>query len=207
MTGRSTNVRVRVVSRITTLACAFACAASLSAQTAKDAEKEKAMMEAWQKAATPTESHKRLEAMVGTFDAKVRSTIDPAQPAQESVATSVNSWVLGGRYVEQQFEGEFMGEPWRGIGYTGYDNIQKKFVSVWMDTAGTGMMFLTSAPDKSGKTISGSARIWDPLSEKPLPVESKIVITDADHHTFELWGKAPNGALMKLMEIQYTRKK
>jgi hypothetical protein len=188
-------------------AATLACAASLSAQSAKDAEKEKAMMEAWQKAATPTESHKRLEAMVGTFDAKVRSTIDPSQPAQESVATSVNSWVLGGRYVEQQFEGEFMGEPWRGIGYTGYDNIQKKFVSVWMDTAGTGMMFLTSAPDKSGKTISGSARIWDPLSEKPLPVESKIVITDADHHSFELWGKAPNGALMKLMEIQYTRKK
>ena len=165
------------------------------------------MMEAWQRAATPGEAHKRLEAMVGTFDAKVRSTIDPSRPAQESVGTSVNSWVLNGRYVGQEFEGEFMGEPWRGIGYTGFDNVQKKYVSVWMDTAGTGMMFLTSAPDKSGKTISGSARIWDPLSEKPLPVESKIVITDADHYSFELWGKAPNGNLMKLMEIQYTRKK
>ena len=56
-------------------------------------------------------------------------------------------------------------------------------------------------------SLNGSARIWDPLSEKPLPVESKIIVTDNDHYSFELWGKAPNGKLMKLMEIQYTRKK
>jgi hypothetical protein len=188
---------------------ALALAAPLGAQVADkpDPEREKAMMQAWQKAATPAEGHKRLEALVGTFDAKMRSTIDPNRPPEDSVGTSTNTWVLNGRYVEQEYDGEFMGEPYRGIGYTGYDNIQKKYVSVWMDTAGTGMMFLTSAADKSGKTINGSARIWDPLSEKPLPVESKIVVTDNDHYSFELWGKAPNGKLMKLIDIQYTRKK
>jgi hypothetical protein len=183
---------------------ALALAASLGAQ---DAEKEKAMMQAWQKAATPAEGHKRLEALVGTFDAKMRSTVDASKPPEDSVGTSTNTWVLGGRYVEQEYDGEFMGEPYRGIGYTGYDNIQKKYVSAWMDTAGTGIMFLTSAADKSGKTIAGSARIWDPLTEKPLPVESKIIITDNDHYSFELWGKAPNGKLIKLIDIQYTRKK
>ena len=188
---------------IAALALALALAAPLGAQ---DAEKEKAMMQAWQKAATPGEGQKRLEPLVGTFDAKMRSTIDPSKPPEDSVGVSTNTWVLGGRYVEQEFDGEFMGEPYRGIGYTGYDNVQKKYVSVWMDTAGTGMMFLTSAADKSGKIISGSARIWDPLSEKPLPVESKIIVTDKDHYSFELWGKAPNGKLMKLIDIQYTRK-
>lgn len=174
---------------------------------AQDAEKDKAMMQAWQKAATPAEGHKNLAPLVGTFDVKMHSTIDPSKPPEDSVGTSTNTWVLGGRYVEQEYDGEFMGEPYRGIGYTGYDNIQKKYVSVWMDTAGTGMMFLTSAADKSGKTIAGSARIWDPVSGNPLPVESKIIVTDNDHYSFELWGKAPNGKLMKLMEIQYTRKK
>ena len=185
-------------------ALAFVLAVPLVAQ---DAEKDKAMMQAWQKAATPAEGHKKLEPLVGTFDVKMRSTIDPSKPPEDSVGTSTNTWVLGGRYVEQEYDGEFMGEPYRGIGYTGYDNIQKKYVSVWMDTAGTGMMFLTSAADKSGKTIAGSARIWDPVSGNPLPVESKIIVTDNDHYSFELWGKAPNGKLMKLMEIQYTRKK
>jgi hypothetical protein len=196
-------IRFRTRKSIAPFALAIALAAPLGGQ---DTEKEKAMMEAWQRAATPAEGHKRLEPLIGTFDAKVRSTVDPSRPPEDSVGTSINSWVLGGRYVEQEFDGEFMGEPYRGIGYTGYDNVQKKYVSLWMDTAGTGMMFLTSAPDKSGKTISGSARIWDPLSEKPLPVESKIVITDNDHHSFELWAKAPNGKMIKLMDIQYTRK-
>jgi len=188
----------------TSLVLAFLSVGALAGQ---DAKQEKAMMEAWQRAATPGEGHKKLDALVGTFDAKVRSTVDPSRSPEDSVGTSTNSWVLGGRYVEQEFDGEFMGEPYRGIGYTGYDNVQKKFVSVWMDTAGTGMMFLTSAADKTGKTISGSARIWDPLTEKPLPVESKIIITDNDHHSFELWAKAPNGKMIKLMDIQYTRKK
>ena len=174
---------------------------------AQDSANEKAMMEAWQKAATPGESHKKLEALVGTFDAKVRSTIDPSKPPEDSTGTSVNTWVLGGRYVQQEFDGSFMGEPFNGIGYTGYDNVQKKYLSVWMDTAGTGMMWMTAAADKTGKTISGSARIWDPMTQKPATVESKLTVTDNDHHTFELWGKAPNGRQIKLMEIQYTRKK
>lgn len=189
-----------------TLMAGLALAATLPL-AAQDTDKDKAMMAAWQRAATPGEGQKKLEPLVGTFDAKMRSTIDPSKPPEDSVGVSTNTWVLGGRYVEQEFDGEFMGEPYRGIGYSGYDNVQKKYVSVWMDTAGTGMMFLTSAADKSGKTIAGSARIWDPLSEKPLPVESKIIVTDNDHYSFELWGKAPNGKLMKLIDIQYTRKK
>jgi Protein of unknown function (DUF1579) len=173
----------------------------------QDSASEKAMMEAWQKASTPGEPHKKLDALVGTFDAKVRSTVDPSKPPEDSTGTSVNTWVLGGRYVQQEFDGSFMGEPFNGIGYTGYDNVQKKYLSVWMDTAGTGMMWITAMADKTGKTMSGSARIWDPMTQKPATVESKITVVDNDHHNFELWGKAPNGKQIKLMEIQYTRKK
>jgi Protein of unknown function (DUF1579) len=192
----------RPFARLLAAALVLGCAAALPAQDTAD---EKAMMEAWQKAATPGEPHKKLDALVGTFDAKVRSTIDPAKPPEDSVGTSVNTWVLGGRYVQQEFDGSFMGEPFNGIGYTGYDNVQKKYLSVWMDTAGTGMMWMTA--DKTGKTLAGSARIWDPMTQKPATVESKTTVLDNDHHTFELWGKAPNGRQIKLMEIQYTRKK
>ncbi len=127
--------------RMSIASVALALAAALSAQEpAPNAASggDRARMEAWQRASTPGDPHKKLEAIVGTFDAKVRSRLDPSQPPEDSVATSVNSWVLGGRYVEQQFEGTMMGEPFTGIGYTGYDNVQKKYVSASMDTAGTG---------------------------------------------------------------------
>ena len=199
MTRRFTRIPAAV------LGLAFLCVGALAGQ---DAQQEKAMMEAWQKAATPGEGHKKLDALVGTFDAKVRSWVDQSRPPEDSVGTSTNSWVLGGRYVEQEFDGEFMGEPYRGIGYTGYDNVQKKFVSVWMDTAGTGMMFLTSAwPTRPARRSRAARASGTPSTEKPLPVESKITVTDNDHHSFELLAKAPNGKMIKLMEIQYTRKK
>ena len=61
---------------------------------------EKAAMEAMQKAATPGDAHKKLESMVGTFDAKVKMWMDPSKPPEESTGTSESAWVLGNRFVE-----------------------------------------------------------------------------------------------------------
>ena len=192
---------------LVTLALALAASAPAQESAPRAPAEDKARMVAWQRASTPGEAHKRLEPIVGTFDTKVRSRLDPSKPPEDSVGTSVNSWTIGGRYVEQQFDGTMMGEPFTGIGYMGYDNVQKKYVSVWMDSAGTGMIYLTGAADATGKTITGRSTIWDPVSGKSFPVESKLVIADEDHYSFELVGKAPNGRLTKLVAIQYTRKK
>ena len=54
--------------------------------------------------------------------------------------TSENRWVMGGRYLEQRFNGNFMGMPFEGIGYTGYDNVKKQYWGTWMDNMSTGMM-------------------------------------------------------------------
>jgi len=201
---------IRPFGKLVLVSAAIALAAALGAQESASkapSSGDRARLEALQKASTPGEPHKKLDALVGTFDTRVRSWIDPSKPPEDSTGTSVNSWVLGGRYVEQQFEGTMLGEPFTGIGYTGYDNIQKKYVSVWLDTAGTGMIYLIGSVDATGKTIAGRATMWDPVYAKPFPVESKLVITDRDHHSFELVGKAPNGRMSKLVEIQYTRKK
>src|SRR5216683_6542372 len=101
---------------------------------------EKAMMEMMQKAATPGEAHKKLDAMVGTFDTKVMMWMDPSKPPEESTGVSENKWVLGDRYVEMRYTGTFMGQPFSGLGYQGYDNVTGNYVGTWMDTASTGMM-------------------------------------------------------------------
>lgn len=168
---------------------------------------EKAMMEAWVKAATPGEAHRKLDAVVGTFDTKVRTWMDPSQPPEDSIGTSVSNWVLGNRYIEQKYEGTMMGEPFNGIGYTGYDNIQKKYIGVWMDSAGTGMLDMTGTMDAAGKVLSSKSTMWDAMTGKTTPIETKMTIVDNDHHNFELWGKAPNGKSFKMMQIEYTRKK
>ena len=151
---------------------------------------EKAAMEMMQKAATPGEAHKKLDAVVGTFDAKVKMWTDPSKPPEESAGTSVNTWVLGDRFVETKYEGMFMGQPFSGIGFTGYDNVTKKYVGTWMDTMSTGMMV-------SKGTMTG----------KMSTVREKTIVTDSDHYAMEMWGAGPDGKSYKMMEITYTRRK
>jgi hypothetical protein len=166
---------------------------------------EKAAMEAMQKAATPGEQHKKLEAMVGTFDVKVKMWMDPSKPAEESTGTSENTWVLGNRFVQTKHEGTFMGQPFSGIGYTGYDNVTKKYVGTWMDTASTGVM--VSKGTMAGNVMKSSASMADPMTGKMTTMSMKTTVADDDHHTMEMWGPGPDGKNYKMMEITYTRKK
>ena len=166
---------------------------------------EKAAMEAMQKAGTPGEAHKKLDAIVGTFDAKVKMWMDPSKPPEESTGTSENTWVLNNRYVEMKYQGTFMGQPFSGIGYQGYDNVQKKYVGSWMDSMSTGMM--TSTGTMTGNVIKTSGMVADPMTGKMCKITSKVTVPDNDHHTMEMWGPDPTGKNYKMMEIEYTRKK
>ena len=101
---------------------------------------EKAAMEAMMKAGTPGEAHKQLAPLVGTWNVVVKMFPQPGAPAQESKGTAVNKWVLGGRWVQENFTGKFMNMPFTGIGYTGYDNIKKQYTGTWMDNMSTATM-------------------------------------------------------------------
>ena len=165
---------------------------------------EKAMMDAMMKAAAPGAEHKKLASFVGTWNATVKMYM-PGAPPQVSHGTAVNKAILGGRYIEQDFNGDFMGMPFSGVGYWGYDNLKKQYVSTWMDNMGTGVMTLTGNAEPTGYTFKGSAP--DPMTGKDTPFEEKWTVADNDHHSFEMWGPAPDGKMFKMMEIDYSRKK
>jgi len=171
----------------------------------KAAQDEKAMMEKWIQVATPGSGHKWLEPLIGTWDAKITMWMAPGAPPQESTGTGENKWVLGGRFVEQRYEGQFMGQPFSGVGYTGYDNYKKKYVGTWMDTMGT--MIMVSQGDAAGQSLSMTSTIDDVIAAKPVDVKSEVKILGADQHTMEMWGPDPTGKPFKSMEIRYTRKK
>jgi Protein of unknown function (DUF1579) len=173
--------------------------------TEKKAPDQKAMMDAWMKAMTPGEGHKKLEPFVGSFDVKVTSWMAPGAPPAESSGSAEDRWVLGGRYVQEMFDGQFMGQPFSGIGYTGYDNIKKAFVSTWMDNMSTAIMMTKGSME--GNTMTSSGTMDDPMSGKSQTMNNKVTVLDKDHHTMEMWGPGPDGKAFKMMEISYARKK
>lgn len=168
---------------------------------------QKAQMDAWMKYMTPGEGHKLLDGMVGTFDAKVTMWPAPGAPATSSTGTSSNAWVLGGRAIEQKFEGTFMGMPFTGVGYTGYDNAKKQYWGTWIDSMGTGLMTSWGNTADGGKSWKFAAVSTDPMSGKDMTSEMRVMVADRDHHTMEMYGPAPDGKTYKMMEISYTRKK
>jgi hypothetical protein len=109
--------------------------------------------------------------------------------------------------VQQNFEGSMMGQPFSGMGYAGYDNITKKYTGTWMDSMGTAMMNSTGKADASGKVLTYTAMVNDPMTGKLCKITEKVTVADNDHHMMEMWGPDPSGKNYKMMEITYVRKK
>jgi len=196
---------------VTLLVLTLLVASLAIADTPKAADKaaqQKAAMDAMMRAATPGDAHKKLNAMVGTFDAKIKMWMEPGAPPMESTGKAVNEWVLGGRYVQQRFDGTFMGQPFSGIGYTGYDNVRHMYVGTWMDSMSTSMMNSSGGdPDPSAKNWRFSASSIDPVSGESVNIDERMTLLDNDHQVFEMYGPGPDGSNFKMMEITYTRKK
>jgi hypothetical protein len=75
-----------------------------------------------------------------------------------------------------------------------------------MDSMGTSIMRSTGKGDASGKMITMSGTMDDPMQKKSMPFKETIKVVDNDHHVFEMWSPGPNGKMFKMMEITYTRK-
>jgi hypothetical protein len=196
-------------SRVTLAAALlFFCSLSVRADDPKPApgEMDPAMMEAMVKAMTPGDAHKLLDPMTGTFDTKISMWMVPGAEPLTTSGTSENRWVMGGRYVEQQFNGTFNGMPFEGRGYTGYDNVRKQYWGTWIDNMSTGVMICWGS-STDGKVWTFKGTMPDPMSGQELAIEEKVLIADADHHSMEMWMPGPDGKVYKSMQIDYTRKK
>ena len=175
-------------------------------QKAGEATKDEVILKALENAMTPGEGQKRLEPLIGTFDVKVRTWLDPSKPPIESSATAVDTWVLGGRYVQQMLAGYIGGEPWSGISYAGYDNVTKKYVSTYMDTGSTGMEWYTGTLDAAGTHGRMTATIADEVTGKPKALELRLTIAANGDRVTELW-EEDRGKMVKVVELQFSRKK
>ena len=171
------------------------------------AQMDEKMMEAMAKAGTPGDPHKKLDSFVGTWNTKLTMWMAPGAPPMSSEGTSENRWIMGNRYLEQRLKGNFMGQSFEGLGYTGYDNVKKQYWGTWMDNMSTAMMMSTGwMPD--GKTWMFSGSMADPMTGGDSRMEERITVVDNDHHIMEMWGPSmTDGTMYKMMEIQYSRKK
>ena len=164
------------------------------------------MMKKAEAVCTPGAAHKALEPLVGDWNAEVKTWMAPDAPPTLTKGTAKSTWTLQGRYVQQEFNGEFMGKPFRGIGFTGYDNVRQKYRSVWIDDMSTSMVTSEGDADTGGKVLTLEGDYACAMTGEKHKTTTEIVrIVSPDKHVFEMHDPT-RGENSKTMEITYTRK-
>lgn len=155
--------------------------------------------------ATPGEEHKLLHQMVGKWETKATDFTNPAAPV-ETKGTAVFESLLGGRFVQQKFSGLAHGQKFEGMGIMGYDNQQKKYLSIWVDSMGTGIMHMDGKYNEKTKTMTEKGHYESPVGKMLFRMETKYESEDKFGITMFM-KMNPNAPEMKSMEIVYTRVK
>ncbi len=163
------------------------------------------MMKMFQAMAAPGPEHAILKAFDGQWNGKVETFGQMAAPPSDGVMK--NSWVLGGRFLRQEWKGEFMKQPFEGLGYWGFDRAKKKWIGTWMDTMGTGAMVMEGDYDAGKKVWTMTGGMTNPMGVEER-FRQTITVKDADTHVLDMYGAEAPGAKEELMmKITYTRKK
>jgi hypothetical protein len=178
---------------------------AITADEKKGPPDEKVIAEAMAKAATPGEAHKKIAFMAGSWELTVTMYMDPTKP-NTSKATSEIKWVMGNRYLEEKVNGDFMGMPFHGQGWLGYDNLRQTYVGAWIDNMATGIARSTGTLSTDGKTLEMKGEEIDPVTGKKVATRDVMSITDNDNYTGNYY-RTMEGTEIKVMSIVYKRKK
>jgi hypothetical protein len=164
------------------------------------------MMKKFMEMNKPNEHHKTIAMMAGQWDVQNTMQMAPGAPPQVSTGKSSNEMIFEGRFLMQKYDGNMMNMPFKGIGFLGYDNHKKKHVSTWLDSMSTGMMTSWGECDASGKVITFTNEMDDPMSGKKMPIRFVFTIEGNDKHRMD-WYETHDGNEFKSMTIVYTRAK
>lgn len=164
-----------------------------------------AMMDLYQKLATPGEPHKLFASLAGSWITHTKEWMEPGKPPVETTGSAEMKMLLDGRFLQQEFNGSMMGQPFTGIGIDGYDNIRKKYFTAWMDSMGTSIFMMEGTASADGKTITLAGKHAEPGGGH-MTHRAIWKIVDSNTQTFDMYGAHHGGKEMKMMEITYTRK-
>ena len=74
-----------------------------------------AEMERYKKLATPGEPHKLLASLAGSWTTKTKEWMEPGKPPVESTGSAEMKMLLDGRFLQQEYSGQMMGQAFSDL--------------------------------------------------------------------------------------------
>lgn len=142
---------------------------------------------------------KRLQAWVGTWDAEV------TMMGQTSKGSETCRMECGGFWLTTEHKGSFMGMPFQGKGFTGFDALKGAYAGAWIDSTGGPMSrYADGLFSADGKRFTAHVDGVG-MDGKPARFEYVSTFPDARTRTFDVF--QVDGDRHELqMSIRYTRR-
>ncbi|MBC7772890.1 MAG: DUF1579 domain-containing protein [Pyrinomonadaceae bacterium] len=183
--------------------------AATPSQPAGDAKKMPSKEEldaAWMKAMELNEHHERFKVMEGNWDCAMKFWEPGSTEPQTGAGSMTNTLIHGGRYIQHEFKGEFMGMAFTGSGVFGYNNVTQKYEGTWCDNMSTAVMFSTGTYDEATKTYTINGE-FEMTGMGKIKQRDVTTVTDNNKHTMVMYHQMGTEPEVKVMELTYTRAK
>jgi hypothetical protein len=172
-----------------------------------DRPDSESLIDTWVSYAMPGEHHKLLERMAGKWDMAIKYRMSPDLPIVESEGTCTRRWILGKRFLLEEFDGGNLGLPFQGLAIYGYDSFEQKYTSVWVDTMSTAITTNLGACRETCDEIAFVGRHGDPWTGVKRHSRGVTRFVGDNEHVLELHEPDAQGREFKILEITYTRAK
>ncbi|UCG32920.1 MAG: DUF1579 family protein [Phycisphaerales bacterium] len=175
------------------------------AATQESGEDSEGLVDIWVRHAMPGEHHKLLGKLVGRWDMAVRYRMNAEAPVVESAGSCTRKWILGGRFVLEDFDGGNLGLPFQGLSIYGYDAFTGRYTCVWVDTTSTAVTRSLGTCRDDCALIAFTGQHGDPWSGQMRNSRGVTRLESKDRHVLELYEPDRDGTEFKVLEIIYTR--
>ena len=171
--------------------------------TSKDSE---SMIDTWVSHAMPGEHHRLLDKLTGKWNMAITYRMNSESPPVESRGSCERKWILGNRFVLEEFDGGNLAMPFQGMAVYGYDTFEKKYTSAWIDTTSSAVTTSLGTCRDGCKVIAFTGRHGDPWSGVKKNSRGFTRLLDDDKHILELYEPDKDGTEFMVLKIVYTRK-
>ncbi|MEM7305106.1 MAG: DUF1579 family protein [Planctomycetota bacterium] len=153
---------------------------------------------------TPGPAHAELAKGVGEFDVSGQMWTAP-EVSMPMIGTAQTEMILGGRYLVQHYQSDFMGMPFEGMMIMGFDNLSNEYWNIWIDTFSTGPT-MAHGEELKGGDVQMHGMMRDPMTPNGRPYRSMMTVGDDGDFTMSMYDTLPDGSEYQTMELTYKKR-
>ncbi len=163
--------------------------------------------QAFEESMQPGGRHHALGQLVGSWHGTTRVWFEPDKVADEAPIRGTIRAVLGGRFVQHEYETTFMGEPQHGLALYGWHIERKCHEAAWIDSAHTGTQLMFCEGSKEDLRLAVLGHYGGHDDGAPWGWRTEIVLDGDDRLVITAFNISPQGDESRAVETVLTRER